>query len=103
MNHYRRGLTLRFILAMLGFVLAWQSYSTMTGTKLRIPNLLTSNSNNDSDGWYNSYDDNSDSGWEWNGSDDNWNGGGDWDSGGGWDSSGDSGSWDDGGGDSGSW
>ena len=102
MNHHRRGLILRLIMAVLGFILAYESYVISAGGDFKFPSISfprVSSSNS----WSNDYDNNQDSDWGWDSSDSGWDS--DWDSGGGgWDyGGGDSGSWDSGGGDSGSW
>jgi len=108
MNRYIRILALRLIIAILGIMLAMGSLLIRSNTRLHLPisfsvPIFITNSSSDyypdtssNPGW--SSDNNDSGGWDFGSSDS-------WDSGGGWDSGGDSGSWDSGsdGGDSGSW
>lgn len=103
MNHRQSALLLRAILAILGFVLALESYFLAPRFQLQLSFSSFPDSGYDSSpGWSDhSSSDEYDSGGGWDsggGSDSSWDGGG-----GDWDSGGDSGSWDSGGGDSGSW
>ena len=114
MGQYRRILILRIVLAMLGLLLAAESFFLRPNFRLGAPAIAfpvftdsgISNQNSAPDyssnqSWSNSSDSGS-GGWD-SGGDSGWDNGG-----GGWDSGGDSGSWDSSGGDteggdSGSW
>ena len=104
MNHRQVGLFLRLILALMGFLLALESYYIGPIFSPSLPQINFPSSSNPSydpsPSWSdNDYNDGGGGGWDFGGGGDS----GSWDSGGGWDSGGDSGSWDSGGGDSGSW
>jgi len=105
MNHRQVGLFLRLILALMGFLLALESYYIGPIFSPSLPQInfpsVSNPSYDSSPSWSdNDYNDSgSGGGWDFGDGGDS----GSWDSGGGWDSGGDSGSWDSGGGDSGSW
>jgi hypothetical protein len=106
-DQYKRILLLRLILAILGIILALESFFLRMSMGAIFPSTIfsvsTYSGNNNSD-YYDDQDYSSSPSW----SNDSSDSGDGWDSGSGdsgWDSGGDSGSWDSGGdgGDSGSW